>query len=601
MARDMQELHIAGVAVSVVKDGKLFFAKGYGYADVEKGIPVDAEQTIFGIGSIGKLFTWTAVMQQVELGNLDLDADVNTYLDFRIPDTFPQPITLKHLMTHTAGFEDKLLGGLVTEPDELVPPRDWIVSHMPARLYPPGHIPSYTNFNAVLAGYIVARVSGEPYDQYIQNHIFSPLGMMHSTVQTPLPPALSEYMSLGYTYGDGAFQPFPGFIAQPAGLPSGWHHASVTDMARFMIAHLEGGRYSDGEIPEARILNEATAQLMQTTLYQFDARMLGTAYGFFDLTDNGQRTLGSSGYLPPMHSFFMLLPEQNLGVFVTYNSKDSGGLTLQHAGFQRAFFDHYYPTPAVEALQPSADFDERAGQFAGIYRVSSSPSTTLIKIVELFGAYRVPVTAPGDGTLHVDVEGLSLRFAEVEPLYFRQVDGPFRMIFREDERGRITEMYTDVMPQYGMVKLQWYETTPFNLALAMSCVLIFLSMLVVAAIRSLRNRRRGRETESEPRGAKVAWRIIVWICVLNLLYLVGTALWGNPPTELHNVRLISKFVLGLGVLAAVLTIAAAACTVLSWKNAYWGIVTRSYYTLVTLAAGAFVWFLNYWNLLGWRY
>ena len=205
MARDMQELHIAGVAVSVVKDGKLFFAKGYGYADVEKGIPVDAEQTIFGIGSIGKLFTWTAVMQQVEQGKLDLDADVNTYLDFRIPDTFPQPITLKHLMTHTAGFEDKLLGGLVTEPEELVPPRDWIVSHMPARLYPPGHMPSYTNFNAVLAGYIVARVSGESYDQYIQNHIFSPLGMMHSTVQTPLPPALSEYMSLGYTYGDGAF------------------------------------------------------------------------------------------------------------------------------------------------------------------------------------------------------------------------------------------------------------------------------------------------------------------------------------------------------------------------------------------------------------
>ena len=123
MARHMEEYHIAGAAVSVVKDGSLFFAKGYGYADIENKVPVDAEQTIFAIGSVGKLFTWTAVMQLVEQGKLDLDADVNSYLDFRIPDTFPQPITLKHLMTHTAGFEDKLLESAVTDVKDLIPPR----------------------------------------------------------------------------------------------------------------------------------------------------------------------------------------------------------------------------------------------------------------------------------------------------------------------------------------------------------------------------------------------------------------------------------------------------------------------------------------------
>ena len=107
LGREMEKHHIAGAAVSVVKDGKLFFAKGYGYADLENGIPVDPEQTIFRIGSVAKLFTWTAVMQLVEQGKLDLDADINTYLDFRIPDTYPQPITLKHLLTHTSGFEDR--------------------------------------------------------------------------------------------------------------------------------------------------------------------------------------------------------------------------------------------------------------------------------------------------------------------------------------------------------------------------------------------------------------------------------------------------------------------------------------------------------------
>ena len=155
--RQMKEHHIAGAAVSVVKDGKLFFAKGYGYADVENRIPVNPEATNFRIGSVGKVFTWTAVMQLVEQGQLDLDADINTYLDFRIPDTYPQPITLKHLLTHTSGFEDRLFATVVSDASELLPVRDWLVSHMHARVRPPGDA-GYSNYNAMLAGNIVPRV-----------------------------------------------------------------------------------------------------------------------------------------------------------------------------------------------------------------------------------------------------------------------------------------------------------------------------------------------------------------------------------------------------------------------------------------------------------
>src|ERR687889_2070987 len=121
LGKEMQKHHIAGAAVSVVKDGELFFAKGYGEADVEKGIPVDPKQTIFHVGSVGKLFTWTAVMQLVEEGRLDLDADINTYLDFRIPDTYPHPITLKHLLTHTAGFEDRYFEVAALDADDQLP------------------------------------------------------------------------------------------------------------------------------------------------------------------------------------------------------------------------------------------------------------------------------------------------------------------------------------------------------------------------------------------------------------------------------------------------------------------------------------------------
>jgi hypothetical protein len=472
---------------------------------------------------------------------------------------------------------------------------------MPARVSPPGDAAGYSNLNAVLAGYIVARVSGMPYERYIQEHIFKPLGMTHSTVQSPIPPELRPYASVGYTYQAGAFQVFPDYIAQPAGLASGMHQASVTDMARFMIAHLQGGRYSDATLGEARILKETTARQMQTTLYTPDPRLLGTAYGFADWSDNGQRTLGHTGYGPPMRSVLLLMPDQNLGVFVTYNTKGSGELTLQHAGFQRAFFDHYYPASAVAPLQPPADFATRASRFVGSYREVSSPHTTLPKIMWLFGS--VEIGDPGDGTLLVNVSGLKRRFVQVEPLYFRQVDGPFQMIFREDASGRITQMYTDLMPQYATVKLDWYETPGFNMVLLAACVLIFLFAIPIAVLAFIWNRLRRGDRKPAPRGARVAVSVIFGICVMNLLVAVGLA-WGamgGISNELLDPPFLIKVVLGLGVLSAALTVGALVYCALAWKDRHWGIAARMYYTVVTVAAVAFVWFLHYWNLLGFRY
>ncbi len=599
-ARNMAEHHIAGAAIAVVKDGRLFFRKGYGYADVENKIPVDPDQTIFRTGSVGKNFTWTAVMQLVEQGKLDLNADVNTYLDFRLPDTYPQPITLKHLLTHTSGIEDRWIGSLAADAGELIPARAWLVANFPGRVRPPGEAAGYSNYNAMLAGYIVAQVSGEPYDQYIQNHIFDPLGMTHSTVQPHMPENLQPYAAKSYTYVDGAFQPFPDYFAQPAVLPSGFHQASVTDMARFMIARLEGGFYGDAST-EMRILEESTAQEMLTTLYTPDPRLKGTAYGLFDLSDNGQWALGHEGYAPVMASQLLLLPDQHLGIYVVYNGLEArdAKLTTQHTGFQRAFFDHYYPAAASAPLQPQADSAARAKRFAGLYRDANSHSTTPEKAMSLFGA--LAIRDGGDGTLVVPMgEGLELRFVEVEPLYFHQVDGPYSMFFGEDSEGRITHMFTDFVPESGFIRLGWYEAPGFNLMLALVCVLMFLSMLLVALIRALRNRRAGGDQNP---AARIANWISVGICALNLLFIVGIALWFRPmhPSELHDIPRIVEIVMAFGVLAALLTLAALLYTVLAWKNRYWGVAYRAYYTLATVAAVAFVWFLHYWNWLGWRY
>jgi CubicO group peptidase (beta-lactamase class C family) len=602
-AKHMDEYHIAGAAVAVVKDGKLYFAKGYGYADLDKGIPVDPEQTIFAVGSVGKVFTWTAVMQLAEQGKLDLEADVNTYLDFRIPDTYPQPITLKHLMTHMSGFEEKWVGSVVSDADDRVPAREWLVSHLARRVRPPGDCIAYSNYNAMLAGYIVERVSGQPYDQYIQEHILDPLGMLHSTAQSPMPADLRPYASVGYTYLDGAFQVPPDFMSQPALVPSGGHQASVTDMARFMIAHLKDGRGSNENIPEARILEETTMQQMHSTLYTPDPRFLGIAYGFFDFSYNGQRTIGHRGYSAPMHSLLLLLPDQNLGVFVNYNSAGGGNIADPHVGFQKAFYDHYFPAPAVEPLQPPADFAERAGRFVGIYRQTAFPYTSFQKVGSLFGGQTAVVSDSGDGTLLFSTDFGEGRFVEVEPLYFRQVDGPRSAVFREDDRGRLTRMYLDPVNFTAFDKLNWYETPGFNMPLLLVCVLAFLSMIPVGLIRLIRDRCRSSERKPASRGARAAQWIILGISLMNLLVLVTMA-WGangGIPNELLDPPLILKIALGLGVLAAVLTIGALVYTALAWKDSYWGVAGRAYYTLVTVAAVAFVWFLNYWNLLGWRY
>ena len=600
MTSKMEELHIAGAAVSVVKDGKVFLTKGYGFADLEHQILVDPGQTIFRIGSIGKIFTWTAVMQLVEKGMLDLDADVNSYLDFRVPDTYPQPITVRHLISHTSGFEDVLFAAGVTDEKDLVPAREWLVAHMAARVNPPGVYAGYSNFNAMLAGYIVAQVSGQPYDQYIQEHIFDPLGMTRSTVRSSMPPELLQNASVGYLYQGEVFEPLAGYYVQQGALPSGAHRLSVSDMARFMIAHLQGGVYRDATLGEARILQESTVEQMHSPLFTPDARLLGTNYGFADLSDNGLWTLGHEGYAPPMHSQLLLLPHQNLGIFVAYNSRDASELTIQHFGFQRAFFDHYFPAPALETTRQPLGSAEQLERFVGSYGEASSPQSSLAKIVGLFGGYGIK--NPGDGTLLLSVRGFELRMVQQEPLYFQQVDGPFHLLFTQDDQGRITHMYTDVMPQYTLIKLDWYETPGFNQALLMISSLLFLTLLLVLPLRWFWNRRSGAPRKPASRGARLAFWLMLGISLLNLVIAFGTAagLMGNT-NELLDPPLLIRVVLGLSILSAVLTPVVVASCLLSWKDRYWGVAFRSYYTLLTCSALAFAWFMYFYNLVGWHY
>lgn len=591
--RQLAENHIAGATIAVVRDGRVLLTKGYGYADVDAGTPVDPEQSVFLIGSVGKQFTWTSVMQLAEQGKLDLDADINTYLDFRIPDTYPQPITLRHLLTHTAGFEDLYFEFLTLDPTQLMSERDWMMTHIPARVRPPGEAAAYSNYGTQLAGYIVARVSGQPYEQYVQTKIFEPLGMTHSTAESPAPANIQ--LAVGYLTVDGDFQEAPSFFGQPAMFPAGAHGSTAADMAQFMLALL-----ADGDAAQGRILSAATVAQMHDTLYTPDPRLRGTAYGLFDISDNGRRTLGHDGDTLGYKSLMLLLPEERLGVFVSYNGEEADGLTRQHFGFQRAFFDHYYTPPTVEPIEPPADFAARAGRFEGSYRMARRAHSSMEKYRSMNP--EIVVSDPGDGTLNIGTPWGEWRYVEAGPLYFRQVDGPSALLFRENGQGRLTHMFVDLAPQFAFERMQWYELPGFNMGLVLVCALVFLLGILVGAVRLIQSRRAGKGVGPASRGARAATWLLLAICVVNLLFVAGVFLWGEANlTPLFGITPVFRGVLVLGVVSAVLTIAALVYTALAWRDRYWGVGGRATYTLVTVAAVAFVWFLNFWNLLGWRF
>jgi CubicO group peptidase (beta-lactamase class C family) len=309
--------------VAIAKDGELIFAKGYGFQNVDEQIPVDPAATLFRPGSTSKLFTWVSVMQQVEQGNLDLDADVNTYLDnFRIRDTFDEPITLRHILTHTPGFEDGALGYLILDdPERIMPLRESMARYQPERVNPPGKQTAYSNYATSLAGLIVENVSGTPFNDYVRQNILDPLGMTNSTFDEPLPEGLAENMAVSYRLEAGRYVEKPFEIISNFG-PAGALSATATDMVRFGQAILNGG-----ELDGQRIIGEETLDLMLTRAFSHDDRLMGMALGFYENDENGARLVGHGGDTQYFHSYLGVDKANELTFFVSFAS--SGGSPIR--------------------------------------------------------------------------------------------------------------------------------------------------------------------------------------------------------------------------------------------------------------------------------
>ena len=563
---------IPGAVVSVVKDGQVVTTRGYGWADTGASggqpVAVDPQKSLFRVASISKIPTSIAAMQLVEQGKVDLDADISAYLDFEIERRFDEPLTLRHLLTHSAGFEEQI---------SLTPGTDleaYVKNDPPAQVFAPGTTPGYSNYGMALAGYIVQRVSGQPFETYVREHVLEPAGMTTSTYEQPLPKGMASSLGPGYT-STGEEVPFE-FMGD---FPAGSLTVSAPDFATFMNAQLSRSpgllreetweqMWSPG-LGEERFGNRAKAGEM--------------GLGYFEFTRHGRRIVEHSGDLQGWHSKFELYPEEKTGIFISYNGDGNESSRSLREDLAQGFADRYFPGDAVKA-SGGKDSAERARQVAGSYVPSRTFWTTFLSA--WIPAYSsVSIEHTGDGKLKVD----ETQLVEVEPWVWRQVDGR-GAIAAQVKDGKVVSLSQEpAFTLLPMTLLQQALVPVFGV-----CLVLLLVVTVAWPVGALRRRRalkRGREvgapapwlTRVARGGGTVALAAqLTWILILAVIATSSSAITSGSLTWLIPVARCAQVLQVLGVVAV---IPAAVDLVMSLRRrAGWRRVTMSAILLAALVA-----------------
>jgi CubicO group peptidase (beta-lactamase class C family) len=586
MAAQMTEHGIAGGVVSVVEGGQILFQKGYGYADVDDRKPVDPQNTMFRVGSLTKIFTATAVMQLVEAGSIRLDADINTYLDFRIPATFDRPITMHDLLTHTAGFESRWIGVWPSTSAGVEPLGSWLSAHIPTRMRPPGVVTSYSNYGLSLAGYVVERVSRMAFADYLDQNILGPLKMIRTSAHQPVRAMAGTAVSTGYDNVGKRFRPrpFEWLNMAPAGVVS----SSGQDMAQFMIAHLQLGR-----LGSTRILEQRIAKLMQTQHFSNVEGFNGVGYGFYETSRNGQSIIGHGGDTDLFHSVLALLPEHDVGVFVSFNSATAAQSAEQ---VRNSFLNEFFP-PTPDSAAPANVGSVKLGQLTGSYRLTNTAYSTAEKITGLFGSYRVSksgqnlvVTSPAGDELFADRSvAFQANRSDSNQFQFDEIDGQDSIAFRIDKQTGKTFLFVDHAPVFSLERLRWFENPLLHDVVIGGSLLVLISGLVVFPFSRRRQTRLARWATAAMGALGVALPIGLLLVVSRPQSLIS----GNT-TFLAGV-LIIPMLIGLGSIGIALLVARA------WKNGEGTLVGRIHLCSIAASGIALTIVLNYWNLVGWKY
>ena len=583
MAAEMAKWRVPGGVLVAVRGGQVLYAHGYGYADLEQRTPVDPERTIFRVASVSKLVTATAAMQLVERGQLALDADVNSYLKgFQLEPAFPEPVTLFHLLTHTGGFDDRNIARKSLPGVETEPLGQYLARRMPARILPPGRYLSYSNHGMALAGLIVEEVSGRPFDRFVHDHLFTPLGMKRSSFAAPVVPA---DLARGYDDSDPP-RPLPAEFVKT--VPASMLTTTGADMARFAIAHLQLGSMGAERILEARLLQE-----MHRRQFTQDSLLPGIGFGFWERFQNGERGLWHDGDGAGFTSLLYLLPEHDTGFFIVFNGE--GGNAARGA-ILKALLDRYFPDerPAVTAVAFAGAASE-ARRCAGPYvndRYGHLGIERLVSLVDL-----VELRRDTDSTL----EFLGNRYVAIAPLRFQRVNGRGLLVFEADAEGRVVHMFTGGSIARVYERSPWYEAPRVQLGIIAACVTVFVTTLLVwPFVLIVGRRRRGM------RGAGLLRRgeaLAIAIALLDLLFLAGFSYYlaQSPPPIVYGIPPMLFALFTIPILSLPLTVVLIVECLRKWGDAADSRRSQLHFSLVTVVAvGCLLW-LSEWNLIGYRF
>lgn len=606
----MRQDHIAGVTLSIVRNGEVVLAKGYGIAGLEPERPVDPARTLFRIGSISKTFIWTALLQLEETGELNLDDPVDLHLPTELrlgSGGFETPLLIRHLMAHTPGFEDTALGHLFARaPEDVSNLYSYLAKHRPKRVREPGRFVAYSNYGAGLAGAIVTNIADQTFQAYAEQFFFQPLGMTHSTFREPMPeglaivkklsrpmaPELAEQLSDGFAFERGGLTPKPfSYITQIA--PAGAASSTALDMARYMLAHLDFGRLDD-----ARILEPETARHIRTALAEGKGASPKLALGFIEYPlPGGYRGFGHGGATLNFMSNMVMAPELDLGIFVSANTNTGRPLVMRLPELivARYFAGDRDGKAETAVLSPERELADFAGSYLSLRR-----SYTTAEAPFLAASALISVAADPGGFLVVESPGAGpRRFAPVGALTFREVGGADVLGFRENEAGEITHLIDPL-------GVAWAERIGFFAHPAWLGVSLNLALLggIGALVGGwLRRKRVIEQTRWEMYAGRLMPALaVVWLLFaalltagsLNLAHAGGEAIFDFP-----NGLLVAA--LALSIPLAILGLAAAASLWPVWRTGSWPLWRRIRHSAFTLATLMALLAVVQWNLIGFQY
>lgn len=583
----LQEKMMPGVALVLLKDDSAS-VKAYGLGNVERSVPADTT-TLFQLGSVGKIFTMIAVLQQVEAGRLRLSADVNSYLkDFKI-ESRGRPITLFDLLTHTAGFNDRVIGYLARNMNDVKPLSEHLKEYMPTTFQEPGLDINYSNYSYALAGHLVELVSGVSFQEYVQKNILKPLGMTRTTYLLP-----DNYKQLdAYACGYRTRETFEPIDCYPRhAMPAGSALSCAADMERLLRELLK---------PTGKVLRDSSMNYLRQRQFTNHPKLMGYTLGMEEQLVNGVRGIAKGGTFTGFLSVLVFYPDQKFGMFIASNTQTDGILEL----FNHELRQKLFPPSTPVTNESSVQTDVRG--FAGIYRNERYNHASVEDLVSLYQG-KFEIRASENGELSTYQNGAQQTYQPVDSLLFQNTSNPEQYLaFQRDASGKISRLHTNINIQGIYIAMSfspvpWYDNPEFINEYYFFILLFILTIIIVPFYRLwiLYRRRSVPDYKVVKLVPNRYLYLATMVAVLYICHLFGSFLYmaWNVNEFYFGAPSFFRWVQLLTWIFPIVVAALVVATVFIWKNGSGTVAFRSYYTLFCLCAVIHLVFLFRWHFIG---